>query len=386
MTDQSCLGRVVIAAGGTGGHIFPALAVAQALALRGVGSHWVGSNRGLEARVVRDQAGIPLTELALAGLRGRGLAGALALPMGLLRSLIQSWKVVSQARPAMVLVFGGYVSFPVGIVARLQGRPLVIHEQNAVMGTANRWLARFAQRVLTSFAQTRYAPEHAIAVGNPVRAHLSSQPASERTFGESKPLRVLILGGSLGARALNQALPQVWAEIAPFWPAGFMVWHQTGLADEAGVRQAYAQQQALAADGAFRVSAFIDDMAQAYAWADLVICRAGASTVAELATTGLPAIFVPLPGAIDDHQTANAMALVSLGGAYLVPQSPALADDLVSLLKQCTPQQLRSMSGAAQGLKAGQALDRFMEQLSAVWPDLPGPLDRPIGEQPEAQA
>jgi UDP-N-acetylglucosamine--N-acetylmuramyl-(pentapeptide) pyrophosphoryl-undecaprenol N-acetylglucosamine transferase len=386
MTAPSSHGRVVIAAGGTGGHIFPALAVAQALALRGVVSHWVGSNRGLEARVVRDQAGIPLTELALAGLRGRGLAGALALPMGLIRSLIQSWKVVSQVRPAIVLVFGGYVSFPVGIVARLQGRPLVIHEQNAVMGTANRWLARLAQRVLTSFAQTRYAPGHAITVGNPVRASLSAQPHSERYFGASKPLRVLILGGSLGARALNQALPRVWTEIAPFWPQGLMVWHQTGLADEASVRQAYAQQQPQAADGAFRVSAFIDDMAQAYAWADLVICRAGASTVAELAATGLPAIFVPLPGAIDDHQTANARALVSLGGAYLVPQSPALADDLVTLLRQCTPQQLRSMSGAAQGLQAGQALDRFIDQLSMVWPDLPARPGPSVGQHEGARA
>ncbi|MBM3374633.1 MAG: undecaprenyldiphospho-muramoylpentapeptide beta-N-acetylglucosaminyltransferase [Betaproteobacteria bacterium] len=377
MTSKTCLGRVVIAAGGTGGHIFPALAVAQSLALLGIESHWVGSNRGLEARVVRDQAGFPLTELSLAGVRGRGLAGALALPMGLLRSLIQSWKLVSQVRPAMVLVFGGYVSFPVGIAARLQGYPLIVHEQNAVMGTANRWLARCAQRVLTSFARTRYAPRNAIAVGNPVRAGLAAQSPSERGFGQGRPLRLLILGGSLGARALNQAMPKVWPHVA--WPEGLSVWHQTGVADEASVREAYAQAEMGKLES--RVSAFIEDMAAAYAWADLVVCRAGASTVAELAALGLPAVFVPLPGAIDDHQTANARALVELSAAFLVPQSAELAQDLIAVLGQCTAQRLKTMAGAAQGLQAGQALDRFLDQLAAVWPALPR---RPAGEEARA--
>ncbi|MFZ9812474.1 MAG: undecaprenyldiphospho-muramoylpentapeptide beta-N-acetylglucosaminyltransferase [Burkholderiaceae bacterium] len=375
MTSQTCLGRVVIAAGGTGGHIFPALAVAQSLALLGIESHWVGSNRGLEARVVREQAGIPLTELSLAGLRGRGLAGALALPMGLLRSLIQSWKLVSQVRPALVLVFGGYVSFPVGIAARLQGYPLIVHEQNAVMGTANRWLARFAQRVLISFAQTRFAPRDAIAVGNPVRAGLTAQSPFERRFGQGRPLRVLIIGGSLGARALNRAMPEVWPHLATAWPEGVSVWHQTGVADEASVREAYAQTEA--GNLKSRVSAFIEDMASAYAWADLVVCRAGASTVAELAALGLPAVFVPLPSAIDDHQTANARALVELGAAFLVPQSADLAQRLVAVLGQCTPQRLKEMAGAAQGLQAGQALDRFLDQLATVWPVLPR---RPLGQ------
>lgn len=379
MTPQTCLGRVVIAAGGTGGHIFPALAVAQSLALRGIESHWVGSNRGLEARVVRDQAGLPLTELSLAGLRGRGLAGALALPMGLLRSLIQSWKLVSQVRPVMVLVFGGYVSFPVGIVARLQGYPLIVHEQNAVMGTANRWLARLAQRVLTSFVQTRYAPHDAIAVGNPVRTGLAAQSPSERGFGQGRPLRVLVIGGSLGARALNQAMPKVWPHLVTAWPEGLSVWHQTGVADEAGVREAYAQAEAGKLDS--RVSAFIEDMAAAYAWADLVVCRAGASTVAELAALGLPAVFVPLPGAIDDHQTANARALVELGAAFLVPQSADLVQDLLAVLGQCTAQRLKTMAGAAQSLEAGQALDRFLDELAAVWPALPR---RPAGEEARA--
>jgi UDP-N-acetylglucosamine--N-acetylmuramyl-(pentapeptide) pyrophosphoryl-undecaprenol N-acetylglucosamine transferase len=368
MTNGMATPRVVIAAGGTGGHVFPALAVAQALAARGIIPHWVGSNRGLEARVVRDQAGYALTELTLTGLRGRGLSGLLALPLGLLRSLIQCWRILARIQPGLVLVFGGYISFPVGIVARLQGRLLIVHEQNAVMGTANRWLARMAQRVLTSFAATRYAPKNAVAVGNPVRANLlvASQSHDDRVFGKGRPLQVLVLGGSLGARALNQAMPKVWPQAMRHWPSGCAVWHQTGAADLAVVRQAYADSPSAPAD--LRLDAFIDDMALAYAWADLVVCRAGASTVAELAALGLPAVLVPLPNAIDDHQTANARALVGLGAAELVPQSAHLAEDLSAVLARLSPERLRAMAGAAQSLQAMHALDRVMDELARVWP------------------
>ena len=359
--------RLVIAAGGTGGHVFPALAVAQALARQGVIVEWVGSNRGLEARVVRDQAGFPLTELTVQGLRGRGLAGLLGLPIGLMRSLIDCWRVLARVRPGLVLVFGGYVSFPVGLAARLQGRPLWVHEQNAVMGTANRWLARLAQRVLTSFPKTQHAPASAVCVGNPVREALTAlPPAPVRPMGEGQPLRLLVLGGSLGARALNQALPSVVAGLQPTWPQGLAVWHQTGTAEEAAVREAYAAQSVV--PQSLRVAAFIDDMAAAYRWADLVVCRAGASTVAELAAVGLPAVFVPLPHAIDDHQTANAQALVEAGAALLVAQTDRLADALSVSLSSLTAQRLRSMGEATQALDARHALSRFLRQIQTIWP------------------
>ena len=366
--------RLVIAAGGTGGHVFPALAVAQVLARHGVVVEWVGSNRGLEARVVRDQAGFPLTELTVQGLRGRGLVGLLGLPMGLLRSLIDCWRVLARVRPGLVLVFGGYVSFPVGLAARLQGRPLWVHEQNAVMGTANRWLARLAQRVLTSFSTTQHAPVSAVCVGNPVREALTAlQPVSARSMGEGQPLRLLVLGGSLGARALNQALPSVVAGLQTVWPQGLAVWHQTGTSEEAAVRQAYAAQPIVPQN--LRVEAFIDDMAAAYQWADLVVCRAGASTVAELAAVGLPAIFVPLPHAIDDHQTANAQALVQAGAALLVAQTDRLADALSVSLSSLTAQRLRAMAQATQALGARYALSRFLQQVQTLWP-LPAAVDQ----------
>jgi UDP-N-acetylglucosamine--N-acetylmuramyl-(pentapeptide) pyrophosphoryl-undecaprenol N-acetylglucosamine transferase len=341
--------------------------VAQALARQGVIVEWVGSNRGLEARVVRDQAGFPLTELTVQGLRGRGLAGLLGLPIGLMRSLIDCWRVLARVRPGLVLVFGGYVSFPVGLAARLQGRPLWVHEQNAVMGTANRWLARLAQRVLTSFPKTQHAPASAVCVGNPVREALTAlPPAPVRPMGEGQPLRLLVLGGSLGARALNQALPSVVAGLQPTWPQGLAVWHQTGTAEEAAVREAYAAQSVV--PQSLRVAAFIDDMAAAYQWADLVVCRAGASTVAELAAVGLPAVFVPLPHAIDDHQTANAQALVEAGAALLVAQTDRLADALSVSLSSLTAQRLRSMGEATQALDARHALSRFLRQIQTIWP------------------
>ena len=366
--------RLVIAAGGTGGHVFPALAVAQALARQGVLVEWVGSNRGLEARVVRDQAGFPLTELTVQGLRGRGLAGLLGLPLGLMRSLIDCWRVLARVRPGLVLVFGGYVSFPVGLAARLQGRSLWVHEQNAVMGTANRWLARLAQRVFTSFPMTQHAPASAVCVGNPVREALTAlAPAPVRLMGEGQPLRLLVLGGSLGARALNQALPSVVARLQPLWPQGLAVWHQTGTSEEGVVRAAYAAQSVV--PQSLRVAAFIDDMAAAYQWADLVVCRAGASTVAELAAVGLPAVFVPLPHAIDDHQTANAQALVQVGAALLVAQTDQLADTLSVSLASLTAQRLRSMAQATQALDARHALSRLLQQFQTLWP-LPAAADQ----------
>lgn len=358
--------RVLIAAGGTGGHIFPALAVAQALAQFGAELHWVGSNRGLEARVVRDSHKISLTELRFQGVRGRGLSALLSLPFRLLAAMLQCLRLVREFRPSLVLVFGGYVCFPVGIAAWLQRIAFVVHEQNAVMGTANRWLARLATRVLTSFAPTRLSPASAVCVGNPVRPELLMQArALSRPRGEGQALRLLVIGGSLGARALNQALPEAVAASQSSWPQGIFVRHQTGMSEQAEVQARY---QALGLDaGQVQVQAFIDDMAQAYAWADLVVARAGASTVSELAALGLPAVFVPLPNAIDDHQTANAQAMVQANAALLLKQSPELALTLGQCLSQLNPSRLKAMADNAQGLAQGpSSLENYLKVLASL--------------------
>ena len=358
--------RVLIAAGGTGGHIFPALAVAQALAQFGAELHWVGSNRGLEARVVRDNHKISLTELRFQGVRGRGLSALLSLPFRLLAAMLQCLRLVREFRPSLVLVFGGYVCFPVGIAAWLQRIAFVVHEQNAVMGTANRWLARLATRVLTSFAPTRLSPASAVCVGNPVRPELLMQArALSRLRGEGQALRLLVIGGSLGARALNQALPEAVAASQSSWPQGIFVRHQTGMSEQAEVQARY---QALGLDaGQVQVQAFIDDMAQAYAWADLVVARAGASTVSELAALGLPAVFVPLPNAIDDHQTANAQAMVQANAALLLKQSPELALTLGQCLSQLNPSRLKAMADNAQGLAQGpSSLENYLKVLASL--------------------
>ena len=358
--------RVLIAAGGTGGHIFPALAVAQALAQFGAELHWVGSNRGLEARVVRDNHKISLTELRFQGVRGRGLSALLSLPFRLLAAMLQCLRLVREFRPSLVLVFGGYVCFPVGMAAWLQRIAFVVHEQNAVMGTANRWLARLATRVLTSFAPTRLSPASAVCVGNPVRPELLMQArALSRPRGEGQALRLLVIGGSLGARALNQALPEAVAASQSSWPQGIFVRHQTGMSEQAEVQARY---QALGLDaGQVQVQAFIDDMAQAYAWADLVVARAGASTVSELAALGLPAVFVPLPNAIDDHQTANAQAMVQANAALLLKQSPELALTLGQCLSQLNPSRLKAMADNAQGLAQGpSSLENYLKVLASL--------------------
>lgn len=358
--------RVLIAAGGTGGHIFPALAVAKALVQSGAQLHWVGSNRGLEARVVRDASAMTLTELRFQGLRGRGLAAVLSLPLRLASALLECLQLLRSFRPNLVLVFGGYVSFPVGIAAWLQRISFVVHEQNAVMGTANRWLARLAARVLTSFPSTHLSPVSAVCVGNPVRPELLAKAGARRPdFGHEAPLRVLVIGGSLGAHALNQALPDAFAASLPYWPHGIAVRHQTGPND---VSQVQAKYQALGmGPKQAQVEAFIDDMAQAYAWADLVIARAGASTVSELAALGIPAVFVPLPNAIDDHQTANAQAMVTAKAALIVRQSPEFLASLTHCLAQLRPEGLKAMTEAARSLAAGpSSLENYMTVIAAL--------------------
>lgn len=350
--------RVLIAAGGTGGHVFPALAVAQALRAHGIEVHWLGTDRGLEARTTA-AAGIPLTVLhGFQGVRGKGLAAWFQLPLRLLRAMRQTWQLMRVFKPRAVMTFGGYVTVPAGLLSRLMGLPLLVHEQNAVMGSANRLLARWATVVAVSFPSTHRSPHTAALTGNPVRPEIAALGSSAARIRErSGPLRLLVVGGSLGAQALNRVLPEVVMRAAQASAEGFEVWHQTGVADEVETRAFYAKSQTPSPLRSVRVDAFIDDMAAAYTWADCVICRAGASTVSELMELGLPAVLIPLPSAIDDHQTANAQAMVSRGLARAIPQRAHDFDaQLMHALTQMTRAQLSSQADAARPEHATERL------------------------------
>lgn len=319
--------RVLIMAGGTGGHVFPALAVARYLRGQGVEVTWLGTRRGLEARVV-PEAGFPIDYISVAGLRGKGLGGWLLAPLRLSRALAQAIGVCRRRRPGAVLGLGGFVTGPGGVAAWLLRRPLVIHEQNAVAGLTNRLLARLAHRVLEAFPGSFPGGIATETVGNPVRAEITGLPApAERFTDRSGSLRILIIGGSLGARALNETVPAALARL-PAEPA-VQIRHQAGRDKETPTRAAYAMAGVEA-----RVTPFIDDMAEALGWADLVICRAGALTVSELAAAGLGAVLVPYPHAVDDHQTRNARYLDEAGAARLLPQAGLSADSLASVLKE----------------------------------------------------
>ncbi|RJS92224.1 undecaprenyldiphospho-muramoylpentapeptide beta-N-acetylglucosaminyltransferase [Salinisphaera sp. Q1T1-3] len=312
--------RVLMMAGGTGGHVFPALAVARALGTRGAIVEWLGTAAGIEARLVPAE-GITLHTIRVAGLRGKHLTTLLAAPMAITRALWEARGVLRRVRPHVVVGMGGFAAGPGGVMARLGGMPLVIHEQNAAAGLTNRILARLARRTLQAFPGTFAARHGAVTVGNPVRAEiLALAPPATRWAERHGPLRLLVLGGSGGALAINQRVPEALAGLADAERP--QVWHQAGKTLEAA-ETAYAERGV-----AGRVEAFIDDMAAAYAWADVVICRSGALTVAELAAAGVGALLVPYPHAVDDHQAANGAYLVDAGAARLVRQNEFTADRL----------------------------------------------------------
>ena len=319
--------RILIMAGGTGGHVFPALAVAAVLRERGAEVQWLGTRRGLESRLV-PAAGIPLATLSVAGLRGKGPLSWLAAPFKLAWSLGQSLLVILRFRPMAVLGMGGFASGPGAVMTWLLHLPLLIHEQNAVAGLTNRVLARLARRVMTGFPGTFPRARRALHTGNPVRPAIAAvPPPAQRLAGRQGPLRLLVIGGSQGARALNQAVPRALATLPS--PCRPLVRHQCGARWQEEVAAEYRRQ---GLDDA-RVEPFIEDMAEAYAWADLVVCRAGALTVAELAAAGSAAILVPYPHAVDDHQTRNAMSLVEQGAALLVPEGEAFGERLADCLR-----------------------------------------------------
>lgn len=346
--------RVLVMAGGTGGHVFPALAVAEELRVQGVEVVWMGTRKGLEADVV-PRAGFDMEWVSISGLRGKGFASWVLAPFKLALAMAQSLAIIMRRRPMMVLGVGGFVTGPGGFVAWLLRKPLVIHEQNALAGMTNRWLSRLATKVLEAFPGTFPEKLQVIATGNPVRAVIAALPSPEqRMTGRRGKLRVLVVGGSLGAQAFNQIVPEAVKRLAP--DVRPEVWHQTGRRHIDAARESYQR-----ADITARVEPFIDDMAAAYSWADLVLCRAGALTISELAAAGVGSILVPYPYAVDDHQTHNAAYLVKAGAALLLPQSQFNAESLsAALVRFCgAPDQgrghLLKMAMTARSLAKPQA-------------------------------
>lgn len=348
---------VLVMAGGTGGHIFPGIAVAAELARREVPVVWLGAAGGLEESLV-PAAGIRLETLSIRALRGKGPAALLMLPLRLVRAVRTARRILARHRPRSVLALGGYVAAPGGIAAWLARVPLVVHEQNAVAGLTNRLLARFAQRVLGGFEGT---PAGAEWVGNPVRAELAAlPPPAERLAGRDGPVRVLVLGGSQGARALNRGAPPALAALGQ----ALEITHQCGRGAKADTREAYR-----AAGLNARIEPFIDDMARAYAWADLVLCRAGALTLAELCAVGLGAVLVPYPHAVDDHQTRNAAAMVEAGAALLVQEGEGFGARLQAALGDVRARgRQRSMAEAARRLARPDAAGRIADACLEVAP------------------
>ncbi len=335
-------GNVLIMAGGTGGHVFPALACAREFQNRGFSVHWLGTPRGIENELV-PQAGLPLHLIQVTGVRGKGLASLLKAPFAIVQAMLQARRIIKQLKPVCVVGFGGYLTGPGGVAARLAGVPVIVHEQNAVAGTANRLLVPFASRVCEAFPDTFAASGKRRTTGNPVRTELFLETPRQTLVGRQP--RLLVLGGSLGAEPLNKLLPEALARIpAELRPE---IFHQAGKQHDQVTAERYR-----AAGIEAQVAPFIKDMAQAYAWADLVICRAGALTISELAAAGLPSMLVPLPHAIDDHQTRNADYLAREGAAFLMPQATTGAAELAERLNEVLmqPEKLNTMASTARRL------------------------------------
>ncbi len=343
--------RLLIMAGGTGGHVFPGLAVAHHLQSEGWQIHWLGTADRMEAHLVPSH-GYPISFIDIQGVRGNGLLRLLAAPWRIAKSVVQAWTLLGNLRPDVVLGMGGYAAGPGGVAAWLRGIPVILHEQNAAAGMTNRLLSHLARRVLMGFAGAFPSGEKTLVVGNPVRTEvlaLAHEPPVP--VDSDRPLHLLVIGGSLGARVLNEVVPAAVASVE-----NISVRHQTGRDNQEKVAMAYRDLGVADAE----VSEFISDMADAYRWADLIICRAGALTVAEVAAAAVPAIFVPLPHAVDDHQTRNAESLVSVGAARLLPQSRLSVDLLAAEVSELNRQRdkLVGMAAAARRVAILDATDR----------------------------
>lgn len=350
---------VLIMAAGTGGHIFPALSIARHLQARGVHVEWLGTPSGMENDVLRD-TNINLNRLSVNGLRGKSRTALIKAPFMLLRSIWQATQLLRRIRPCCVLGMGGYVTGPGGVAAWLLRRPLLIHEQNAVPGTSNRLLRPLARRVLQAFPDTFPASSQLVNTGNPVRSEIAAMASEQRRdFDGSRPLRLLVLGGSLGAASINELVPAAMVETN--LPVD--VWHQTGR-NKLEETLAHYQRHGLNNPEKYKVVPFITDMAEAYRWADVVLCRSGAGTLAEIAVAGLPSILVPYPHAIDDHQTANARWLADAGAAVLVPQPDLTVIRVTEILESFmrSPPRLQEMAQAARA----KAVPDAGEKVSAI--------------------
>ena len=346
---------ILIMAGGTGGHIFPALAVAEKMRERGWRVVWLGNPEGMEARLV-PQHGFDMVWVKFGALRGKGILRKLLLPLNLLRGFWQAQKAIRQVQPNVVLGMGGYITFPGGMMASLLGKPLVLHEQNSVAGLANRVLAGVADRIAAGFPEVL---KQGVWAGNPVRPEIAKiAPPAERFAGRDGALHLLVIGGSLGAQALNEMVPQGMALLGES--------ELPQIVHQAGEKHIEALKANYAAVGvpAHCVS-FIEDMAGAYEWADLVICRSGALTVAELAAAGVASILVPFPHAVDDHQTGNARFLVNVGGAFLLPQ-PELTPEAIALIRNYSRGQLLEMAEKARSLARPDAADELADVCAEV--------------------
>jgi UDP-N-acetylglucosamine--N-acetylmuramyl-(pentapeptide) pyrophosphoryl-undecaprenol N-acetylglucosamine transferase len=342
---------ILIMAGGTGGHIFPGLAVAEYLRICGWNVSWLGNQNGMEYRLVK-ACDFPFEAVNFGGLRGKGLKAKLMLPFNLVRASFQSWKIISRLKPNIVLGMGGYISFPGGLMTKLLKRPLVLHEANSIAGSANRALDKIAMRTLTGFPDTMLQAEW---VGNPIREEFEAVDApSVRYASRSGPLSILVVGGSLGATALNEAIPAALALIDK--ESRPRVLHQAGDKHLADLQQRYANLNVEA-----NICPFIDDMPTAYAQADLVICRSGAMTVSEIAACGVASCLIPFPFAIDDHQTANARFLSDADAAILLPQADLNPQDLASMIQNFDRKNLQEMAERAYALAKPQATRRVAE-------------------------
>ena len=347
---------VMILAGGTGGHVFPALAIANELQGRGVPIVWVGTENGIESRLV-PAAGLPLFTMHVQGLRRKGLLQYLSAPVIIFRALIEGLKIVMEHKPCVLLGMGGFVAGPCSLVGVLLRKPLIIHEQNSVPGLTNRILVLLCNKMFTGFPILENNKKVEFS-GNPVREDLKKIEKPEIRFANrvgSK--RILVIGGSLGAVALNNIVPSAIEKLSE--TLQIEVWHQTGKGRKQDVADSYQKFTR-----AVRVDEFIEDMAEAYKWADLIICRSGAITLAEIATVGLAAVLVPYPYAVDDHQTSNARSFVAAGAAYLVSESDlnaqVLADLLAKLFKD--QKQLINMANAAKSLSADDASQKIADE------------------------